>query len=117
MKNKKKEKNESKKNNEENYRITKEQKRSLVFFTRTNDHEETEFVLMNKWYFLETEELRQMASYIIKFALEGTFAEEVGCCVYKTKLTEDEVSSVLIEKGATRSDDFKRKVGNKIYYF
>lgn len=95
-------------NNYDDYVMTKEQIRALIFFTRKNNFGKTEFVLMNKWYWLERRELKQMASYIVKFATKGTRAKEVSPCVYETTLTEEKIKSILLEKGATYSEEFKR---------
>lgn len=101
---------ENKKNKDPdlNYIMTREQIRSLIFFTRKNNAGKTEFVLMNKWYWLETFKLAQMASYVVKFAKKGTKAKEIAPCIYQTSYSEEEIKKILIEKGASFSDEFKR---------
>lgn len=88
--------------------MTTDQIRALIFFTRKNTSGKTEFILMNRWYWEMVKELRQMDQSVVDFATKGTRAKVVGVCVYETSYSEEKIKEVLIKKGATYSDEFKR---------
>lgn len=81
-------------------KIKKEQKRALIYYIRYNEDEnKNEVIVINKWYWLGTKNLRQMAPYIVSFIEEILNSKEIKPCIYLSDLSKEEIEKRLDIEG------------------
>lgn len=90
-------------------KIKKEEKRSLIFYIRYNeDREMQEVIVINKWYWIGANQLRQMSDHIVSFVENALDAKEYQPCIYFTLMSAEQIKEILESEGLHENNTLSR---------